>query len=312
MSKKSVPFTSVPNLSKGKLLLSDRLSFDLHRGDGELCMSVEATRLGADKRKITGWATMDQYQILRLWAGLDRLVKELGLTDQVQTEAEYAEERRVQNEATHDNFMKCRQRMALGKQLMTMSKKREALNEDQRAVALEIIDMHEDDFRARPVSTINEVSHRFLGYQFTVEERTPVGLHIAESIGESDQVFAKVKLSDLSLELQSLGRHFLSSYMDELTMVNVAESMHRIAGTVLGRTLSPTEEYAFLRFLRYRISSFPERAQKIQNYLETNDLISENNSDHDLKVYANQASIMLDIELSESEFEKLLTDTFKR
>lgn len=305
MIKKSVPFTSVPNFSKGKLLLSDRLSFDLHRGEGELRMSVEATRLGADKRKITGWTTMDQYQILRLWAGLDRLVKEMGLADQVQTEAEYAEERRMQNEATHDNFMKHRQRMA-------MSQKREALNEDQRAVALEIIDLHEDEFRARPISTINEVSHRLLGYQFTVEERTPVGLHIAESIGESDKVFTEVKLSNLSYELQYLGRHFLSSYMDELTMENVVESMHRIAGTVLGRTLSPTEEYAFLRFLRYRISSLPERAQKIQNYLKANDLISENSSDHDLKVYAHQASIMLDIELSDSEFEMLLTDTFKR
>lgn len=107
----SVPFTSIPDLKKEKLRLGDDLSFHFFDNDGAVKMIVEATRLGSDKRKITGYANMDQYQILRLWAGLDRLVKERGLVDQVQTEAEYAQARREQNEACSENFSRHRQRM---------------------------------------------------------------------------------------------------------------------------------------------------------------------------------------------------------
>lgn len=305
MIKKSVPFTCIPNFAKEKLRLADNLSFDLQEVDGELSISVEATRLGADKRKITGWAMMNQYQILRLWAGLDALIKERGLADQVQTEDEYDQERLERNQATNDQFMKHRQRMVL-------SQKKEALNEDQRAVAQEVIDLYEDDFRKCPVSIVNDVSHRLLGYVFTPEERKPVGSYILDAIRKSDVEHPYVKLSSLSNELQYMGQHFLSSHMDELTMDNVVESMHQITGSLVGRTLSPTEETALLRFLRYRISSLPERAEKIKNYLDTNEMISETTSDQDLKVYAYIAVTMLEIELSESEFEKMRLETFGR
>lgn len=136
MSKQSVPFTCIPNLSKEKLRLGDNLSFDLREIDGQLSISVEATRLGSDKRKITGWANMDQYQILRLWAGLDQLIKERGLTGEVQTEAEYAQSRIEQNAATQQNFQRHRQRMVL-------DHKRKALSQDQQDVVDYIITLEQ-------------------------------------------------------------------------------------------------------------------------------------------------------------------------
>lgn len=136
MSKPSVPFTCIPNLSKEKLRLGDNLSFDLREIDGQLNISVEATRLGSDKRKITGWANMDQYQILRLWAGLDQLIKERGLTSEVQTEEQYAQSRIEQNVATQQNFQRHRQRMVL-------DHKRKALSQDQQDVVDYIITLEQ-------------------------------------------------------------------------------------------------------------------------------------------------------------------------
>lgn len=136
MSKQSVPFTCIPNLSKEKLRLGDNLSFDLREIDGQLNISVEATRLGSDKRKITGWANMDQYQILRLWAGLDQLIKERGLTGEVQTEEEYAQWRIEQNAATDQSFQRSRQRMVL-------DQKHRALSIDQQDVVQYIVTLEQ-------------------------------------------------------------------------------------------------------------------------------------------------------------------------
>jgi hypothetical protein len=112
MSSKSVPFTCIPDLAKEKLRLGDDLSFHLFENDGSLSMIVEATRLGSDKRKITGFANMSQYQILRLWAGLDKLIKERGLASEVQTEDEHVKARMEQNKANEENFQRNRQRFA--------------------------------------------------------------------------------------------------------------------------------------------------------------------------------------------------------
>ena len=136
MSKQSVPFTCIPNLSKEKLRLGDDLSFHLREIDGQLNISVEATRLGSDKRKITGWANMDQYQILRLWAGLDQLIKERGLTGEVQTEAEYAQWRIEQNAATEQSFQRSRHRVVL-------DQKHKALSIDQQDVVQYIITLEQ-------------------------------------------------------------------------------------------------------------------------------------------------------------------------
>jgi hypothetical protein len=111
MSAKTVPFVCIPDIAKERLLLGDDLSFKLFMNEGEPSMIVEATRLGADKRKITGCANMDKYQILRLWAGLDKLVKGLGLEGEVQTEAEHDQERIEKNAQSSENFLNHRRRM---------------------------------------------------------------------------------------------------------------------------------------------------------------------------------------------------------
>jgi hypothetical protein len=116
MSDKTVPFACIPDIAKERLLLGDDLSFKLFMNEGEPSMIVEATRLGSDKRKITGCASMDKYQILRLWSGLDKLVKELGLEGEVQTEAEHEQERLQKNAQSSENFLKHRQRMLGGTQ----------------------------------------------------------------------------------------------------------------------------------------------------------------------------------------------------
>lgn len=168
MTKKSVPFLCIPDLSKEKLHLGRDLSFDLHENDGTLSMSVEATRLGSDKRKITGWANMDQYQILRLWAGLDRLIRERGLLGEVQTLEEHDQARREQNAASQENFLKHRQRMV-------QDKRPQPLNNDQQAV-FDTITLMEPDERPSDCleSIVDDVSQRILAYVFNESEKKAV------------------------------------------------------------------------------------------------------------------------------------------
>lgn len=170
MTKKTVPFTCIPDLSKEKLRLGDNLSFHLHESEGSLSMNVEATRLGSDKRKITGWADMDHYQILRLWAGLDKLVRDRGLVDQVQTQEEHEQSRLEQNASADQAMIKHRQRMVL-------DQKRKALSQDQQDVVDYIITLEQTHSLRNDEDSIAgavEQATRFIEVELTEAEQQAV------------------------------------------------------------------------------------------------------------------------------------------
>ncbi|MBB4861460.1 hypothetical protein HNP46_000271 [Pseudomonas nitritireducens] len=87
---KKVPFDTIQDITKDRLLLKDFESGLRARETPEgLTLEVEITRRGADNRRISGYTTLDEQDILRMWAALDRLVRSRGLENQVETQDEY-------------------------------------------------------------------------------------------------------------------------------------------------------------------------------------------------------------------------------
>ncbi|MBI6883056.1 hypothetical protein [Pseudomonas putida] len=91
MAKKEVSYLEIGDLLNSTHHASRDLNFRVQEVDGSLVMTVEATRLGSDKRKLTGYATVDQRAMLLLWASLDRLVRQRGLDALVETVDEHDE-----------------------------------------------------------------------------------------------------------------------------------------------------------------------------------------------------------------------------
>lgn len=182
MTRKTVPFLEIADLSRDKLRFGENLVFQACATDGTITMLVEATRLGSDKRKITGFATMTESHILQLWAGLDKLVRDRGLNSQVETSEEYYRGVNERSRADQHRVTTLRRPTSLPTHTALPATTLVELSEDQKAVADEILDSSVEAFRSCPVSAIDNTSLKLLGYVFSFKMRKEVGESILSSL----------------------------------------------------------------------------------------------------------------------------------
>lgn len=110
-----LPFECIPSLTDdhgyreldGSLVLQA-----IEHDDKSVGMIVEATRLGADGRKLTGYSTLKPHELLALWAAFDRLGKKHGFAELVQNEEDFEAERQRTSEIRASGLEKFRKKLA--------------------------------------------------------------------------------------------------------------------------------------------------------------------------------------------------------
>ena len=108
-----LPFHCIPTLDDKegfRTIDSSVIIKASEKADGSISMVVEATREGADGRKLTGYSELPAAQVIALWAAFERLGKQHGFDKLVQTQAEFDEETRLRAEASSSAFDKHGQR----------------------------------------------------------------------------------------------------------------------------------------------------------------------------------------------------------